>query len=147
MIPDAGWGLVKSYSLNAGSERSEGPGGFQATAESSWMVCSQGSNPAATRARPSVTYNHDIMYDDDPEAPDPSDMDDGDDLVTCPECGEEVYAESDRCPSCGHWIVEGSGAGTFDLSRPHRNTKLIAVILLLLLLISFLWVALSALLS
>jgi predicted RNA-binding Zn-ribbon protein involved in translation (DUF1610 family) len=25
--------------------------------------------------------------------------------VACPDCGAEVYEESERCPSCGEWIL------------------------------------------
>ena len=111
------------------------------------MIRSQGHSPPATRARPSFTYNHPIMYNYDPEGPDPSDLDraNRDDLQTCPECGAEVYADADRCPSCGHWVLENDGYKTFNLTRPHRNTKLIAAILLLLFLLPILWMTLTAL--
>lgn len=76
------------------------------------------------------------MYDDhDPDAPIPFDtkIEENDDLITCNECGANVYAFGDRCPKCGYWIVEGESARKVDLRRPYRNTKLIAAGLLLLL--------------
>ena len=71
----------------------------------------------------------------DPDAPIPFDteiVDDLDDLSTCDSCGAEMSALSDYCAKCGHWQVEGEAAGKIDLRRPHRNTKLIAGVLLLL---------------
>ena len=75
-----------------------------------------------------------MPYDDGPyefEACDHDD-DDVDDLVTCGECGAEVYALGDRCPKCGYWMVQGIGAEKLDIRRPYRNVKLIAWCLLLL---------------
>lgn len=75
-----------------------------------------------------------MSYDDGPydfEAYDHVD-DDADDPVACAECGAEVYALGDRCPKCGYWIVQGVGAEKLDIRRPHRNTKLIAVCLLIM---------------
>lgn len=59
--------------------------------------------------------------------------DDVDDLVICEACGAEVYALGDRCPKCGHWMVDDEGTEKLDILRPHRNTKLIAACLLILL--------------
>ncbi len=36
------------------------------------------------------------------------DGDDETDVVACPNCGADVYAESDRCPSCGDYVTHGS---------------------------------------
>ena len=70
---------------------------------------------------------------DDPDAPIPFDTEiDDDNLVTCAECSAEVYADSDRCPKCGYWIVDSEVTRKVDLRRPYRNTKIIAAILLLL---------------
>ena len=35
------------------------------------------------------------MYDEDLEQ---------DDTVDCPFCGEPMYDDADRCPSCGHYV-------------------------------------------
>ncbi len=52
-------------------------------------------------------------YDDDPDAPQPMDLDwadaqdddeAGDDVVPCPTCGTEVHVLAQRCPSCGSWL-------------------------------------------
>jgi predicted nucleic acid-binding Zn ribbon protein len=42
---------------------------------------------------------------DDRELPDPSDMDQDDDLSEpCPHCGKPVFDEAERCPHCGEYI-------------------------------------------
>ena len=73
--------------------------------------------------------------DYDPDAPIPFDTeidDDIDDLATCSSCGAQMSSSSDYCSKCGHWQEDGESAGKLDLRRPHRNTKLIAAVLLLL---------------
>lgn len=42
----------------------------------------------------------------DPDAPDPSDMDDDDepDLLPCPHCRRMVDEDTEKCPHCGEWI-------------------------------------------
>lgn len=37
---------------------------------------------------------------------------DGDDTVTCPHCGNEVYADSPRCPSCENYLSQEDGPPT-----------------------------------
>ncbi|MCH2146736.1 MAG: DUF2321 domain-containing protein [Phycisphaerales bacterium] len=55
----------------------------------------------------------------------------------CPQCGEEIYDDSDWCPKCDNPI---QGAGT---SHKHPlssiMTKKVGVILLVILLLAFLW--------
>ena len=48
---------------------------------------------------------------DDNEYPD-EDLEDDDlsETLPCPECGAEVYEDSERCPHCGHYITTGSGS-------------------------------------
>lgn len=51
-----------------------------------------------------------LDYDeDDRDAPLAQDIDDADDDVVspCPSCGCDVYDDSEKCPSCGDWIVSG----------------------------------------
>ena len=51
---------------------------------------------------------NDIYEESDP-GPDELDsdlMDDGTDIVRCPSCGEEIDAEADRCPYCGHYVIQ-----------------------------------------
>lgn len=31
-----------------------------------------------------------------------------DNLMTCPECRSEIYADSEKCPRCGYWITSES---------------------------------------
>jgi uncharacterized membrane protein YvbJ len=42
----------------------------------------------------------------DPEAPDPSDIDADvdDDTEPCPHCGRVIHEQSDFCPHCGQYI-------------------------------------------
>jgi hypothetical protein len=42
----------------------------------------------------------DSEYPDEPEA----DGDDSDETIPCPFCGEPVYEEAERCPSCGQYL-------------------------------------------
>jgi hypothetical protein len=57
---------------------------------------------------------------DDDEDPPRADEDDGEhgeyypddglgDLLNCPECGAEVYADAERCPECEAWIRPTAG--------------------------------------
>ncbi len=76
------------------------------------------------------------MQDDyDPEAPSDFDLDDQDETLACPECGAAVYDDADYCNKCGHWITPSDSQSKLDLKHPHRNTKLIALILLLVILV------------
>lgn len=52
----------------------------------------------------------DDSWDDDPDAPLSSDVDDDvDDYVLsemlCPECGRRVTEDTQKCPHCGDWIT------------------------------------------
>lgn len=42
----------------------------------------------------------DYEYPDEPE----SDDDDRDETISCPHCGESVYEDAERCPSCGLFL-------------------------------------------
>jgi predicted nucleic acid-binding Zn ribbon protein len=45
----------------------------------------------------------DIAEGLDPEGPSAADLDRfGDELVTCPNCGSQIYDQSEICPKCGH---------------------------------------------
>ena len=40
------------------------------------------------------------------EYPDPDPYDDGEpDLIQCPECAREVFADAEQCSQCGHYFV------------------------------------------
>jgi hypothetical protein len=61
-----------------------------------------------------------VMFEEEPEDsleelsenedPDPSDLVDGDDdeteTVPCPECGVPIAEDSQRCPLCGHYLID-----------------------------------------
>ncbi len=52
-------------------------------------------------------------YDpDDPDAPLPEDLEDGDEdadeIITCPNCGRSLHEEAAMCPHCGEWIIGDS---------------------------------------
>lgn len=34
--------------------------------------------------------------------------DDGEPTFPCPECGEEIFEESEQCPHCGHYIIRST---------------------------------------
>jgi uncharacterized protein (DUF983 family) len=46
--------------------------------------------------------------DDDPENPDPSDMDQDDYTITvrCPNCRKFIDEEAEQCPICGHYVTK-----------------------------------------
>lgn len=48
-----------------------------------------------------------VAYDDPQEEPGEFDdvEDDGGDVLPCPECGCDVYDDTDQCPHCGQWIM------------------------------------------
>ena len=50
-------------------------------------------------------------YDDDDEFAE----DDNVETVPCPECGAEVYEESERCPACGNYIVHSTTAHSHNV--------------------------------
>lgn len=71
----------------------------------------------------------------DPEGPQARDLNRDDDetaTVPCPHCRRPVPDFVDRCPYCGDWIVQSSGA-------PRRNLALIVLVTLALLIILVLW--------
>ena len=43
-----------------------------------------------------------------PEGPDASDIGDEDepDLVRCPNCRKMIQADAERCPKCGHYVID-----------------------------------------
>jgi hypothetical protein len=41
---------------------------------------------------------------DDDDDPDDQPDDDDSSVVTCPNCGVDVYEDAEQCPSCGEWI-------------------------------------------
>jgi hypothetical protein len=48
----------------------------------------------------------DLDLDDDDEDWEPDDPgDDESDVMPCPSCGAEMYDDSERCPSCGDYVV------------------------------------------
>jgi len=77
---------------------------------------------------------------DPPDAPDRGpdehdadlfDDEDGDGTIDCPACGASIYADTERCPQCGHWIIRDERLGRED--RRQRLWKWIAGLLVLLL--------------
>jgi uncharacterized paraquat-inducible protein A len=50
------------------------------------------------------------------------------DLTACPSCGRQVYADTQRCPHCGDWIVPDA------VGLRQRPLTLVVVALLLILL-------------
>ena len=51
-----------------------------------------------------MNYQHENdQYDDYPEE-DQYD-DDSPELLPCPNCGKEIYEESERCPYCGEYVT------------------------------------------
>jgi hypothetical protein len=76
--------------------------------------------------------------DDDPDAPQERDLADEDadetPTVPCPRCRREIPDFADRCPYCGDWVVQASGAPL------RRNLWFILLVVLAILLILAFWV-------
>jgi len=49
-------------------------------------------------------FDDDDYYDDDH-----LDDDDSAELLPCPDCGESIYEEAERCPYCGSYVVHSTG--------------------------------------
>jgi hypothetical protein len=66
-------------------------------------------------------------YDDDSDDPD-------DESVPCPECGNDVYVITGKCPSCGYWLTDADhrAAGSSD-SKPFwlRATAIVVLLAML----------------
>ena len=71
---------------------------------------------------------------DDSDLFDDESYDTSEDLIFCPECRAEIYAETERCPECGHWIVQGEQRRMTRAPKESRALKIVAIVLLLLLL-------------
>lgn len=70
----------------------------------------------------------------DPDGPQLRDLTDPNDetpTVPCPNCGAQVPDLADRCPYCGEWIVQSSGA------VGSRSLVLAAIAVLLILALLF----------
>ena len=50
--------------------------------------------------------------DDDTDDGDSDQADEAEELIGCPECGQQVHIESQRCPHCGHYILDDPGGAT-----------------------------------
>lgn len=48
------------------------------------------------------------MDEDWPDENEWPESEDDSPTVPCPECGGEVYEESDHCPACGHFLESSS---------------------------------------
>lgn len=59
------------------------------------------------------------------------DDEDGDELAECPACGAAIFADAERCPSCGHWISRSERIDRDE--RRQRLWKLVAGLLAVLL--------------
>lgn len=56
-------------------------------------------------------------WDDDLD----DDVDPAEEVIACPDCHAEVYAEADACQSCGYWITDADReAGWATGSASHR---------------------------
>ena len=89
----------------------------------------------------------DDMDDDLPPGDDG--FDPAEDEVRCPECGEPIYFDAEKCSSCGHWLLR-SDRREWDAasdSPGRRRLKRIAVFILVTLLILVLSGLLAAVLN
>ena len=78
------------------------------------------------------------MHDYEEDAEDyEEDWDEDVDTISCPNCAEEIYDESQQCPLCGHYIV-----GTEESTKP---TWVIITAIILLVFIAIFWLRLDRL--
>lgn len=79
----------------------------------------------------------DAWDDDDPDGPQACDLDADDDdetpTVPCPNCRRPIPDFADRCPYCGDWIVQASGA-------PARRSPWVVVVAVLLIVAFLYWI-------
>lgn len=59
-------------------------------------------HPLFSETEMPATFEEDF----DEEYDDWSDEDEDSEVLPCPSCGAEVFAEAEKCPACGDWIVE-----------------------------------------
>jgi DNA-directed RNA polymerase subunit RPC12/RpoP len=83
--------------------------------------------------------SHDAGWEaEDPDAPQERDLTDDEEdetpTVPCPHCRREVPDFADRCPYCGEWIVQSSGAPA------GRSAWFILIVLIAVLLILAIWI-------
>ena len=66
--------------------------------------------------------------DDDEDWYDDDDEPDDDEPAPCPECGEPVYAITDKCPACGYWLSEADRRGDVDRRIEANVAEVTAVV-------------------
>lgn len=68
------------------------------------------------------------------------DADELDEVIDCPNCGREIYADAEQCNHCGHWITVD------DYNRElHRRNPLRLVLVLVIVLLIAVFVVMGAL--
>ena len=58
--------------------------------------------------------------------------------VPCPECGGEIYDDSDHCPACGHWLTEADHRELGTDARPSRGVRFVAIVMIMIFLATLL---------
>ncbi len=51
-------------------------------------------------------------------------------FLTCPACQRDIYADSDKCPHCGHWITDDDLEA--DYHKRRQATGIYRVFLIML---------------
>lgn len=53
--------------------------------------------------------------EDDWDDPEPDDFDDDVlEMLHCPECGEDIYEDSEQCPHCGMYVKPGGSTSALS---------------------------------
>jgi hypothetical protein len=77
-------------------------------------------------------------WEEDPEGPQERDLagedEDETPTVPCPSCGVAIPDFADKCPYCGDWVVQGSGAPS------HRRGWIVVVAILLVIALAAVYV-------
>ena len=60
-----------------------------------------------------------------------------DGVVPCPECGADVYDDSDHCPACGHSLTDEDRHGLGD-GRPSRGVRIVAIVMIVVFIVTML---------
>lgn len=78
-----------------------------------------------------MLHNHD---DEDWHDNEDADLDG---VVPCPECGGDVYDDSDHCPACGHWLTDEDRRSLGD-GWPSRGVRVVAIVMIVVFIVTML---------
>lgn len=78
---------------------------------------------------------YDQGYDEGPDDADADLFGPGADVMDCPRCGHEIYAEADQCPSCGVWLTMKHPPIKGEHGGGHRWQAVVVTLMVLLMIL------------